>query len=218
MFEKVTAHRFFPTFVWEHTLAPEVYEPLNARLAEDLDRLTAPRPQLAPGRGWQTDQILHELSEFKDLVEIFNSASKDILDRFQIQYDSFMITGCWTNIGPAGAFHIPHIHPNNFLSGVYYVKVQGGADTISFHDPRPQPEIISPDVVEHNQLNSTVHQLKLKPGRLVIFPAWFVHSVARNDSDGVRISISFNVMFSSFAEKISRPKWQGIQVRAGTRR
>lgn len=214
MFEKVTVHRLFPTFVWEHALAPEVYEPLNVRLAEDLDRMTAPRPQLAPGQGWQTDHILHEMEEFRDLVGIINAASKDVLDRYRIEYDTFMITGCWANIGPIGAFHIPHIHPNNFLSGVYYVKVQDGADTISFHDPRPQQEVIAPDVIEQNQLNSTVHQLKLKPGRLVIFPAWFVHSVPRNESNGLRISITFNVMFSSFAEKISRPKWTGIPVRA----
>ena len=27
---------------------------------------------------------------------------------------------------------------NNFLSGVYYVQTWPGADTINFHDPRPQ--------------------------------------------------------------------------------
>jgi hypothetical protein len=41
-----------------------------------------------------------------------------------------------------------HQHPNNFLSGVYYVRTHPGADTINFHDPRNQSGIIRPPVVE----------------------------------------------------------------------
>ena len=37
-----------------------------------------------------------------------------------------------------GAAHGLHSHPNNFLSGVYYVRVPSGGDTINFHDPRSQ--------------------------------------------------------------------------------
>ncbi|MFQ5773211.1 MAG: 2OG-Fe(II) oxygenase family protein [Kiloniellaceae bacterium] len=214
MFAKVTTQPFFPTCVWVHDLEPEIAAPLNRRLFQVLDELTAPRPPLAPGQGWQTDQTLHELPEFKDLVELFEFASKAILDQYQVRYESFLITGCWANISPPGGFHIPHLHPNNFLSGVYYVQAEEGANTISFHDPRPQLEIILPDVLKHNKLNSTVHQLKILPGRLVMFPAWFVHSVPRNESSRLRVSVSFNIMFSSFAEKLSRPKWSGIPLGA----
>jgi Putative 2OG-Fe(II) oxygenase len=31
-----------------------------------------------------------------------------------------------------------HQHPNNLLSGVYYVRTHPGADTMNFHDPRNQ--------------------------------------------------------------------------------
>ena len=34
-----------------------------------------------------------------------------------------MITGCWANINPPAAYHPTHNHPNNYLSGVYYVAV-----------------------------------------------------------------------------------------------
>ncbi|MGH8628692.1 MAG: putative 2OG-Fe(II) oxygenase [Gammaproteobacteria bacterium] len=40
-------------------------------------------------------------------------------------------TGCWANVNGIGASHGVHTHPNNFLSGVYYVQTQAGADTIT---------------------------------------------------------------------------------------
>ena len=214
MFERVTVHPFFPTYVWVHDLKPELYQRLNQQLLKDIDEMTAPRPQLPPGNhSWQTEQRLHEIEEFDEVTGIINSACKGVLDQIEIGYDSFAITGCWANMSPPGVFHIAHTHPNNFLRGVYYVQVQEGADSISFHEPQPQTDIISPSAIRMNKYNSLVHQLKVKPGRLVIFPSWFVHSVGRNESDRLRVSVSFNIMFNAYAEKISRPKWSGIPVR-----
>jgi len=207
------AQPFFPTYVWVHDLDPVVAEPLNRELLDAVEKLTAPRPPLPPGQGWQTDQTLHERPEFAGLVDIFMTAARRAIDGYQIKGESLMVTGCWANLSPPGGFHIPHLHPNNFLSGVYYVQTAEGADRISFHDPRPQPEIIMPEVVRPNKLNSSVHNLKVRPGRLVLFPAWFVHSVPRNESNTLRVSISLNVMFSAFAETLSRPNWRGLPLR-----
>jgi hypothetical protein len=40
-----------------------------------------------------------------------------------------------------------------------------------------------------------------------MFPSYVEHSVDANTGAEERISISFNIMFSSFAEKLSRPLW-----------
>jgi len=42
---------------------------------------------------------------------------------------------------------------------------------------------------------------------MVLFPGWLSHSVARNKGEAERISISFNVQFEQFGEKIARPRW-----------
>ncbi|MHC4984268.1 MAG: 2OG-Fe(II) oxygenase family protein [Planctomycetota bacterium] len=204
---------FFPTYVRVMDLKPEVHEPLNRQILKDLNELTAPRPERHPGQNWQTEQTLHEFDEFGELVDIFKSAAARVLDELEVEYGAFEITGCWANINPRGAFHMPHTHPNNYLSGVYYAQVQSGADAISFHDPRHQPEVVSPQVRRETIYTSTVQEQKLAPGRLVLFPSWLIHSVVANRSDRPRISISFNVMFSSFAETMSRPKWSGIPLR-----
>jgi len=44
-------------------------------------------------------------------------------------------------------------------------------------------------------------------GMLLIFPSYLAHSGAPNESDKLRIGITLNMMFSLFAEQLSRPLW-----------
>jgi polyhydroxyalkanoate synthesis regulator protein len=44
-------------------------------------------------------------------------------------------------------------------------------------------------------------------GTLLMFPSYLEHSVDANTDLQERISISFNLMFSSFAENLSQPLW-----------
>ncbi|MGQ0802383.1 MAG: TIGR02466 family protein [Actinomycetota bacterium] len=101
----------------------------------------------------------------------------------------------------------PGPHPNNFLSGVYYVQVAPGADTINFHDPRPQTSVIRPPVTELTAQNTDQVVVPVEGGTLLLFPAYLEHSVDANDSDDVSISLSFNVMFTEYAETMSPPLW-----------
>jgi len=100
-----------------------------------------------------------------------------------------------------------HNHPNNYLSGVYYVQTQPGADTINFHDPRLQTGIIRPPVTELSTHNTDQVVVEVSNGKLLMFPAWLSHSVAPNESGEMRISISFNLMFSRFTKEVSKPLW-----------
>jgi len=47
----------------------------------------------------------------------------------------------------------------------------------------------------------------LQNGTLLLFPAYLPHSVDANTSEAERISLSFNLMFSSFTETLSKPLW-----------
>ena len=70
-----------------------------------------------------------------------------------------------------------------------------------------QTQIIKPPVVELTVENTDQVVVKVANGTLLIFRAWLAHSVDANKSDETRISISFNVMFSGYAEKMSKPLW-----------
>jgi len=199
--------RLFPTFVWKRRLRPEVYQPINAAILDRLDEMRRGLPALARGEAWQSGHGLHEQEDLRDLVSCIDAAVNAALAFLRVGYRQVLTTGCWANVNAPGAAHRMHAHPNNFLSGVYYVQVQDGADTINFHDPRAQAAIIRPTVTELTAYNTDQVVISVSPGTLLVFPAWLPHSVDANQSGLMRISISFNVMFAAFAQSMGQPLW-----------
>ena len=180
---------------------------LDARILAALIDMRRGLPALEPGHGWQSGQGLHEREEFRELVSCIRRGTASILRFLRSGHDAFEITACWATVLAKGAAHRAHSHPNNFLSGVYYLRVHPGADTINFHDPRRQTSIIRPPVEELTAENTDQVVVRVRNGTLLIFPSYLEHSVDANLSEQERISISFNVMFSSFTEQLSKPLW-----------
>jgi uncharacterized protein (TIGR02466 family) len=197
----------FPTLVWKVELQPQLRETIDARAIAALSRLRQDLPPLAPGQGWQSVQTLHVLDDFQDLVSCVHRTVTGILRFLRIGYDAFEITACWATILARGAEHRVHHHPNNFLSGVYYLRTHPGADTVNFHDPRNQTGIIRPPVAALTAENTDQVVVRVKNGTLLVFPSYLRHSVDANTSEADRISISFNIMFASFTENLSKPLW-----------
>ena len=197
----------FPTLVWKIELEAQLREAICAQALAALACMRRDLPPLAPGTGWQSVQSLHELDDFRDLVSCVHRVVPGILRFLRIGYDVYQVTACWATVLARGAAHKIHQHPNNFLSGVYYVRTHPGADTINFHDPRNQTGIIRPPVVELTAENTDQVVVKVKDGTMLVFPAYLQHSVDASASEDERISISFNIMFSSFTENVSKPLW-----------
>lgn len=199
--------RLFPSFVWKAQIRRDVYEPIDAALRARLQELRRALPPLEHGQSWQSGHALHTADEARALVACIDSAVEQVLAFLRIGRHPFRITGCWANINAPGAVHRMHSHPNNFLSGAYYLQVPAGADTINFHDPRPETGVIRPPVTELTAYNTDQVVVRVAEGTLLIFPAWLPHSVDANASEHERISVSFNVMFEGFAETMGEPLW-----------
>ena len=197
----------FPTLVWKTLLKAELGDAIDANVLATLEQLRRNLPTLNPGDGWQSEQTLHQRDEFRDLISCVSNVAKSILRFLRISQEAFEITGCWATVLAKGAIHKAHSHPNNYVSGVYYVRIHPGADTINFHDPRSQTRVIRPPVVELTAENTDQVVVRVTNGTLLMFPSYLEHSVDTNMSAEERISISFNIMFSSFAEKLSKPLW-----------
>ncbi len=134
----------FPTLVWKILLAAEVRQDIDTSVREVLELVRRGSTALEHGEAWQSERNLHELPGLAGLVACIDRASRSAMRSLRINYDAFEITGCWANISAPGASHGMHSHPNNFLSGVYYLQTRAGADTVNFHDPRSQSGIIRP--------------------------------------------------------------------------
>ena len=142
--EERSALPIFPTMVWAHQLKADVAGRINQVFLEKINAGRQRNPDLQPRGKWQSDQRLHTLPELEEFVEIVRAGARAIMDAENLSYTDIEITGCWANIGFPGSLHRPHAHPNNFLSGVYYVKAPQGGHTIDFHDPRSQAALIFP--------------------------------------------------------------------------
>ena len=205
-FETSDVMHLFPTFLWRGDVPAAARRQLHAGLMTELAAMGAPLTALKPGENWQSDQDLHLHEGFGPLTDWIGKAARALLDYLRIQPDA-VITGCWANANAPGTGHRLHSHRNNFLSGVYYLQTQPGADTINFFDPRTQAGAIRPPVSEPTAENTEVAQVHVADGALILFPAWLQHSVDTNRSPAPRVSISFNLMFPSFAETMARPNW-----------
>ena len=206
-FDASHALRFFPTLVWKAALERESAQRINHDILHRLVDMRRSLPELQPGQAWQSDHDLHQFDECRELISCINEIATTLLDHLKIASQGFEVTACWANVSAPGAAHHIHCHPNNFLSGVYYVKTHEGANTINFHDSRNQTGVIRPPVTELTAENTDQVVVKVTDGTLLIFPAWLPHSVDANRSESERISISFNIMFSSFTESMSGPLW-----------
>ncbi len=206
-FEALDVLRMFPTFVWKAQVAPSVRQGIEDDVVAKLDEMRRGAGEPAPGRGWQSEKNLHHLGEFRGLAACIHDAVESVLEFLKTGDGAFEITGLWANMNAKGAAHPVHSHPNNFLSGVYYVRTHQGADTVNFHDPRPQTGIIRPPVTELTAENTDQVVVKVSDGTLLMVPSWLPHSVDASGSGQTRISVSFNIMPSAFAEKLSKPLW-----------
>ena len=197
----------FPTCVWKIQLTSGFRQKVNAKILQVINEINPDMAEISPGGSWQSGQDLHNREQLVDLISCIDSTAQTILQFLKVGYDTIEITGCWANINASGASHAIHCHPNNFLSGIYYVHTHPGADSVNFHDPRPQTSIIRPPVTELTSQNTDQVVVTVSDGMLLMFPSYLAHSVAPNESDKLRISISFNMMFSLYTERLSKPLW-----------
>jgi uncharacterized protein (TIGR02466 family) len=210
MFRDKSVLPLFPSNVWVHDLEPSVFEAMNERVRARIEELIDPRPDIEPGQTWQTRNDLQDDPAFAELLEIAHQAIDGVLEFLQAERLPMEVTGAWANINPPGSPHRPHVHPNNYLSAVYFVHSPPGADTITFYDPRERAAMITPQFTKLTKHNSLSINVEARTGRLAVFPAWLKHSVLPNESREERITFAMNFMFSDFTHSISRPQWEGL--------
>lgn len=202
---KQTSTELFPTPLWVLDFVGDDAEAFNAKLKAEIEKIASPRPKLPSGSNLQTPHDLHTRPAFAEFTKLVEIAAKSVAQFLHLEQYPMMITGCWANVNPPGSYHPTHNHPNNYLSGVYYVAVPEVGTHLVFQDPRPVS--IAPWTGKLSRITSNAAVQDPRPGRMVIFPAWLRHHVPTNEGVTERISIAFNLMFRNFAESIAAPRW-----------
>ena len=206
---KIEPVPLFPTLVWKIEFPDELTQRINQSVLPLIRSKLQSDLETSPKILQQTEQNLHLTPEFEELVKNVYLHANHALEYLSIDYDAIQITGCWANISGVGHSHRRHSHPNNFLSGVYYIEVPVGGNNIVFHDPRPQIPIIKPPVKKMTFENADHAVAQVKPGTMLLFPSWLNHSVPTSKGTDRKISVAFNLMFLQYAETMSNPMWKG---------
>ena len=150
-------------------------------------------------KGWHSETNMHEMPQFKSLVD----------ELFKMQFEVFKeewldkeprLGNMWANINYPNGYNRPHIHPNSLFSGVYYVHAQPNSGKLVCNDPRPGIQTNMPTRVKGQPPKHLWREIHLDPkeGRILMFPSWLWHCVEPNESNDIRISVSFNFIQNGF--------------------
>ena len=150
-------------------------------------------------KGWHSQTDMHTKPEYKSLVDELFIFMKDIWKEEWLDREP-VVGNMWANINPPGGSNSPHLHPNCLYSGVYYVKSTPQAGRLKIYDPRAGIQIVMPVRKEGKPPKHLWREANMDPvpGRMIMFPAWLWHAVEPNESNDIRISVSFNFIQQGF--------------------
>ena len=149
--------------------------------------------------GWHSKPEMHLKSEYQQLVQELYKMQEEIYQEEWLDRKP-KLGNMWANINYPGGYNRPHVHPNCLFSGVYYVKANKNSGVFVANDPRPGIQTIMPIRKSGRPPKHLWREVHLEPipGRIIMFPAWLWHCVEPNQSNDIRISISFNFIQDGF--------------------
>lgn len=145
----------------------------------------------------------HEVDIFEELIHInaikymqLIKANPKVIEAMEKEWYELSI---WMTKTAKGKHAIVHDHGESDISGVYYLKARGdGKDGCIFF--KSSQRLILTDQCFSHITNAPV-SITPEVGKLMMFPGWLKHGVRTNESDDLRISISFNIKLEFPTEK-----------------
>jgi len=179
--------KIFPTYIIGYTNLEQLK--LNQ---ETIDYLETQAFTPGPHQPYQTvDNHLEKSPTISKLYDWFNSCLEDYRKTFNYNCEGFKIILSWANKSNSKGSHRMHVHPNSFLSGVYYVS-ENPSPTY-FEDPRYQTRA-GWFVGSNHPIHDNVWTCPNDSGTLILFPSWLPHYTEAQPFDGWRYTISFNAI------------------------
>ncbi len=135
----------------------------------------------------------------KEFVDYCGNTARNILDEqgFDMSNYTMFFTECWVQefSKHGGGHHNTHIHPDNHISGFYYLKCSPTTSIPIFHDPRPgalMTGLKQKDTTKLSYANEKVHYVP-QPGTLILFNSYMPHQYSLHDGYEDFRFIHFNI-------------------------
>jgi len=134
------------------------------------------------------------MSEFTNFVGFL---ARDILIRqgYNLTNLDVAFFEMWTQEHYKFSGQEEHVHPNNQISGFYFLDVPKNSPRVIIHDPRPAKVFSALPEVDMSQATyaSTMINFTPEPGTLMLTNSWLPHSFTKNPSDKPFRFIHFNL-------------------------
>ena len=167
--------------------------------------LTFEPPAVATTAGYQTGDLFHDPEATPAIAALQGAIDAAVRDYIASLPDEPMhpfvanaparwtLNG-WTVILQAQGHQRAHIHPDGWLSGVYYVQVP---DSIGANDAGPQDGWIEfgrpPETIRYRHTPET-RTIAPATGRMLLFPSFLYHRTIPFEDAAERISFAFDVI------------------------
>ena len=145
--------------------------------------------------GWHSKTDMNKKEEYNPLTKELFNMQYEIYQKEHLSLKP-VLGNMWANINYPGCYNRPHVHPNALFSGVYWIKAPQKSGNFMVYDPRPGVQMAMPDRKQKKLPSEYWREVHYEPraGTAIMFPAWLWHEVKPNQSNDIRISVSFNFL------------------------
>lgn len=192
---------FFPTPIW--------YEILEDITQSDLQHLkescllmsrSQPGVKISNCGGWQSPGFYINTCSDNYLSKLMSCIAKRVHD-MNLEFnppEELKIDNFWINVNRRGDYNRQHLHPNTLLSGVFYISGDIDSGDLIFYRSNNSESMLN-SLICRNLAGFSQGEVRHRPqpSKLVIFPSWLPHSVDTNNTDSIRISLAFNINYTS---------------------
>jgi len=139
--------------------------------------------------------FLYRKYPFNKLMDYILLHSEAFYNHLGITHAKLTPRNMWINISNQGDYNFPHTHTGVALSGAFYVKSDERNEIVFYNDAYINKNMISSS--EINPLSYKTCSYSCKTGRLLLFPSTLLHGNPKQEFEGEKIVISFNLILDS---------------------
>ena len=193
---ELTEWKCFPTNIYTFKSIKDVSQEHENMIVDAKNNILKNKVGYTRMGLFQTGDDLHNLPTFRKFSIFVSQLCADIFYKEGYEKQKIEITQMWANQQDNGSVHPPHGHSNCILSGVYYIKAAENSGNIVFNDPRSTSHMAMPVRKKGEPPKHLWREVRVNPmvGRIIMFPAWLWHCVDPNNTNDIRISVSFNFL------------------------
>jgi uncharacterized protein (TIGR02466 family) len=145
-------------------------------------------------KAWTSNNIISNIPQ--NTKKLINTI-EEICNSTAIHYNAKNLNpkclDAWYHINYSGGFINPHIHRHGPFSAVYYLKAPINSGNLYFINTSSSTHFNKVYLNNEGINNAEMIQYETKPGRLIIFPSWLIHTSPLNLSDEDRVSFGIDL-------------------------